>query len=163
MQIKKLKTISKQDFIFLGAVYIVGIIHWLLFYFLVFPEDGNKAFLHMLGDPRQWFAFPMYHAHDWHKNLNDYRDPLAHRIPFYVVPYSINKENIEKHNELNRELMSEFNLNRRAEIERQMESLGIYSGIISGSFKENKIITLHQVVPDANTLLDIIRLYVEVF
>jgi hypothetical protein len=39
---------------------------------------------------------------DWLANLIDFRDSLAHRIPLYIPPYTVPKENVEKYNQLDK-------------------------------------------------------------
>jgi hypothetical protein len=100
---------------------------------------------------------------DWYGYLKDFRDPLAHRIPFYVIPYMVSKENLPRYNELSEQWNRESDPFKREEIMDEMDSLGVYTGTITGSFKEGKLMPLHQVVTDGITLLDFIKTYLMAF
>ena len=100
---------------------------------------------------------------DWYGYLKDFRDPLVHRIPFYVVPYVVLKKDMSEYKALGKKLNSESDPYKIEEIMNKMNSLGIYTGTIVGSFKKGKPMPLHQVVTDAITLLDLIDTYLKVF
>ncbi|MBF0595388.1 MAG: hypothetical protein HQL22_10550 [Candidatus Omnitrophica bacterium] len=100
----------------------------------------------------------------WYKNLIDFRHPLAHAIPFYVVPYFLTADEARKD-----AILEERFLKAKSSIEMEIimdikDSLGkYYGGHITGSFNKNKLMPIHQIVADTNTLVEILKTFAKVF
>jgi hypothetical protein len=96
---------------------------------------------------------------DWFEHLKNYRDPLAHRIPLYVVPYVLNEEEQEKFKKLGEELVkavTQGDLEKYEELLVLQNQLGKFNPIMTHSYKENsKPIPFHaQILADWNTIIE---------
>lgn len=100
---------------------------------------------------------------NWHNYLIEFRDPLAHRIPFYVPLYDVPKKNSARYAELNSQWHSTLNPDEMKNIMDEMDSLGVYAGEMIRSPKNLTRVNIHQVLTDAITLLDMIELYLKIF
>jgi hypothetical protein len=72
-----------------------------------------------------WEALDPYAA--WNKDLKERRDPATHRIPLYVPPQFVTKEQAETHNRLMHDYWTQaiqLNFDRSDAIMRQLESIG---------------------------------------
>ncbi len=69
---------------------------------------------------------------DWHHQLTDIRDPLAHRIPLYVTPAILTEEQGEKYRQLINqfhECMVREDFNGAEKALDQQQTLGTYGGL----------------------------------
>jgi hypothetical protein len=54
----------------LTLLFVMGIAHWLLFFYLVFPEGGDSRLPGMLVSGAPVFGVEEFDAHDLYKELN---------------------------------------------------------------------------------------------
>ena len=91
-------TATKYDRYFLGILFIGGILHWLVFCFLVTPGDyldfdsmRDSQFIGMLNDPISWFNYREFTVNDWVKDikyLKIFKEALHNgQVPFHVPGY----------------------------------------------------------------------------
>jgi len=94
---------------FLGFLFLVGIIHWLAFFYLTAPQHPGwsqmpegpgkwfvtrpyephgfyKEWMRMPSDPKQWFQARSFDAHDWDIELN-YHNILKEGVRTGTMPY----------------------------------------------------------------------------
>lgn len=79
---------------------------------------------------------------DWHRNLTNIRDPVAHRIPLYAVPAVLNREEAERYKALAEEVnvaISSFNPERANRLMEEQGRLGRYLPVFAHSFREDPI------------------------
>mgnify|MGYP007063314986 FL=1 len=88
---------SKQTF--LATLYILGIIHWLAFLMLVYPEGGDKTFIKTIlgdisslfkyiGDISLLFKYSTFTANDWFHDLS-YLNVMKEAIQTWTMPYHV--------------------------------------------------------------------------
>ncbi|MDD5436985.1 MAG: hypothetical protein PHX20_05525 [Candidatus Omnitrophica bacterium] len=81
---------------------------------------------------------------DWHKNLTNFRDPIAHRIPPYIIPSIMNDAETEKHRKLWDDFLKTKDLDKRNSILNDMDKIGVYEPIYTHSYVEKSdIIFFH--------------------
>ena len=91
-------TVTKYDRFFLGILFLGGILHWLVFCFLVTPGDyldlhsmRDSQFIGMLNDPISWFNYREFTVNDWVKDikyLKIFKEALhSGQVPFHVPGY----------------------------------------------------------------------------
>jgi hypothetical protein len=95
----------------------------------------------------------------WFGYLDNYRHALAHRIPLYVAPYTLNPFKLDEHNELERRKhearkQRDFDLSLRLDAEQ--EALGTFTPWMMHSFSEGATpMAFHpQMLADWNTLVE---------
>jgi len=104
---------------------------------------------------KKWFT-------EYAKN---YRDALAHRIPLYVPPFSLNPSEVEQFKELELQIKEAFqNLDFELiqKLESEKDKLGSISGTFLHSFSHDKSrpVALHpQLIADASTVFEIADLF----
>lgn len=103
--------------------------------------------------------------HEWFVYLKSYRDPIAHRIPPYIVPYTVDPKNRTKHNELLESLNSikcKIGEEEKHTIQKKLDSMRDYEPIYTHSFLEDdKIMRFHpQVISDARSFCQLAKLVV---
>jgi hypothetical protein len=103
---------------------------------------------------RDWFT-------DYSKN---YRDALAHRIPLYVPPFMVTKEQGERWQKLDAESMSAVRDHRFEEGERlqsERDALGMACAVFRHSFTDSdgeRAVLLHpQMLADAATITELLE------
>lgn len=101
---------------------------------------------------------------EWFDYLKDFRDPLVHRIPFYVVPYMITQSEKSKYDELEKKWCQAKDSDEMEKIMNEIDNLGSYNGKMAFGYEDDKgPMTIHQVVPDANTLIEVARTFMDNF
>lgn len=104
---------------------------------------------------------------DWFQYLENYRDSLAHRIPLYVPPFSLNQEEAKRHQELEKQIMDSLKAHQFDEYEtlkHEQESLGRFYPWMTHSYieKASPVVFHAQVLADWATVIDIANtFYVE--
>jgi hypothetical protein len=76
---------------------------------------------------------------DWFTYLENYRHALAHRIPLYVAPYTLNPQKMDEHNDIEKrksEAHNERNYDLWLRLDAEQESLGTFTPWIMHSFSE---------------------------
>ena len=97
--INKNKNIWASKQTFLATLYILGIIHWLAFFMLVYPEEGDKTFIKtILGDISllskyiddisSLFKYSTFTASEWFHDLN-YLNVMKEAIQTWTMPYHV--------------------------------------------------------------------------
>jgi hypothetical protein len=96
---------------------------------------------------------------DWFAHLEDYRHALAHRIPLYVVPYTLSPAKLDEHNELERrknEAHSKRDYDLWLRLDGEQEALGTFTPSMMHSFLQGGLpVAFHpQVLADWNTVVE---------
>lgn len=88
----------------------------------------------------------------WYDLLKRYRDPIAHRIPPYIIPYTVDPRYKEKHNELLVQLNS-VDDEKSLSIKKEIDSLRDYEPKYVHSFIEDRgMVRFHpQAIADTRT------------
>lgn len=73
----------------------------------------------------------------WYEHFKSLRDPTAHRIPPYIIPYTVKSSEAERHNNLEREYNLEKDDNKKTSLLKEMESLRDYEIFYMDSFMED--------------------------
>jgi hypothetical protein len=115
---------------------------------LRFSKLSPMIFQQYLLSREKWFAY-----------LDDYRHALAHRIPLYVAPYTLNPAKLDEHNELERrknEADRQRNYELWLELDVEQEALGTFTPWMMHSFSEGAApVSFHfQVLIDWNTVVE---------
>ena len=112
----------------------------------------------------------MENTKTWYKDyVQNYRDALAHRIPLYVPPFMLSKENGERWKELDARIaqcMKNLKFELLNELQSERDSLGVACDMFSHSFSEieSKTIYIHsQLLVDGSTILELSEVYVKHF
>lgn len=100
---------------------------------------------------------------EWQEYLKNFRDPIAHRIPPYIIPYFVNNDGLKKYRELEKQFYTETDLDKRDEILYKMDTLGVYEPTYVHSYSEDSpLVAMHpQVLADTNTIIEIIKIIKE--
>lgn len=75
-------------------LYLLGFVHWIVFFYLVFPGDGNslsggdRLFVNLVWSPAEWFEIREFNAHDWYKELN-YHQVIQEALRTGTVPFHV--------------------------------------------------------------------------
>jgi len=102
----------------------------------------------------------------WFGYLEDYRHALAHRIPLYVAPYTLNPVKLDEHNELERR-KDEAHRQRKYDLwltlVAEQEALGNFTPWMMHSFSEGTApVGFHiQVLADWNTVVEMAEKFLE--
>jgi hypothetical protein len=122
------------------------------------------------GDVYQTFSpdFQKYlvSREKWFGYLEDYRHALAHRIPLYVAPYTLNPVKFDEHNELERR-KDEAHRQRKYDLwltlVAEQEALGNFTPWMMHSFSEGAApVGFHiQVLADWNTVVEMADKFLE--
>jgi len=115
----------------------------------------SREFQNFLEEITQWFDF-----------IKNYRDALAHRIPLYIPPYTILRENHEEYKHLERRKNKAYNealiaeepyghdlLDRYDSLGEQQKNLGVASTMITHSFTAYPIPYHNQLLIDFKTVV----------
>ena len=99
---------------------------------------------------------------EWQKHVKGFRDPIAHRIPPYVIPYFVNQEGAEMYKQLQEKFSIEIDVDKREKLLDEMDSLGVYEPAYTHSFNEDSpLVSMHpQLLADTNTIVEIIEIIV---
>ena len=103
---------------------------------------------------------------DWFKNLDDFRNALAHRIPLYIPPYVITVNDIEEYNNLESEKLEALQHQQFAEHERlnrQQNAFKVFHPVMIHSIGEGspREVFHAQILADFNTIDEISRKLIE--
>jgi hypothetical protein len=98
----------------------------------------------------------------WFEYLADFRHALAHRIPLYIPPYAIPRDNLAAYHELERRklhLLQQWDFHGIDQLEREQLALGAFQPWMQHSFTEGaKPIPFHpQMLADFNTVDEVGR------
>ena len=95
----------------------------------------------------------------WFEYLEDYRHALAHRIPLYVAPYTLNPAKLNEYNEFERrknDAHSGRDYNLWLTLDAKQEDMGKFTPFMMHSFSERaRPVSFHfQVLADWNTVVE---------
>lgn len=98
--------------------------------------------------------------HEWFRHLKDFRDSLAHRIPLYIPPFTLEPENAEWWSALEAEALAALRLgdiDREAQLRTEQKALARFAPIMTHSFSAGApIVVFHpQLLADFNTIHEI--------
>ncbi len=115
---------------------------------VVVHETLSREFRQYLVSREQWFAY-----------LEGYRHALAHRIPLYVAPYTLNPAKLDEYNELERsknEAHSKRHYDLWLALDAEQTDLGKFTPFMMHSFSEGTLpVGFHfQVLADWNTVVE---------
>ena len=79
---------GRYDRILLSTLYLLGIIHWVFFFFFVCPEGGDKNLLHIVSSPAQWFRYEVITNGDWFHDMN-YMGVMKEALGTFQMPYHV--------------------------------------------------------------------------
>jgi len=98
----------------------------------------------------------------WYSYLKNYRDPIAHRVPPYIIPYTVDPRNKTEHNELVMLLSSINDEEEKLNIQKKLDSMRDYEPKYMYSFiEDNKMVRFHpQAIADARTFCVLAKLVV---
>lgn len=96
----------------------------------------------------------------WQIHIKTFRDPIAHRILPYVIPYILDEEGLNKHNSLVDKFNSESDIRERDRLLKKMDKCGVYEPLYMHSASEGSpIVVMHaQLLADANTIIELIKI-----
>lgn len=105
---------------------------------------------------------------DWISHIKEIRDALAHQIPIYLVPYMVNPENRERHDQLEREkfqvLLAEgFEAFERLETEQKELSFFKPYWVKDTNGKIQMYVLHPQAICDVMTLAEILEAFLKIF
>ncbi len=97
---------------------------------------------------------------EWFLQMENFRHALAHRIPLYVPPYVVNKEEAVKEQELERSRREALKRHEFDEYERltnELEGVGKFVPWMTHSFgeKSRQVVFHAQIIADWNTVVQI--------
>jgi hypothetical protein len=96
---------------------------------------------------------------DWFGHLEGLRHALAHRIPLYVIPYTLHPDRLQAHNDLEERKQEAFrkrDLQTYDELDAEQEDLGRVTPYMTHSISENApLVPFHfQILADWNTVVE---------
>ena len=96
---------------------------------------------------------------DWFRNLEGFRHALAHRIPLYVIPYTLHPDKLQTHNNLEegkREAFRKRDFQTYDLLDAQQEDLGQFTPYMTHSLAEGApLVPFHfQILADWNTVVE---------
>lgn len=96
----------------------------------------------------------------WFEYLENYRDALAHRIPLYVPPFALSKDETEKYHVLDKKIMAALlnqDFTKYESLQSEQESLGRFYPWMTHSYIERSIpVVFHaQILADWATIIEI--------
>ena len=96
---------------------------------------------------------------DWiQKYLKDYRDTLAHRIPLYIIPFTLTQEEAKHYQELEKQKWKSTDPASLSIIDEQQSLLGRFMPLMRHSFSESpegEIFFHPQVLADWSTIIEL--------
>ncbi|MBD9636060.1 hypothetical protein IB277_07105 [Ensifer sp. ENS07] len=133
----------------------------------VVQADGSALEQKMVGLGRRykhvWKSFPppfrdyLKSRDPWFAHVKGFRDSLAHRIPLYIPPYSVDPKNQEQYYELERLSWTELcagNIENHESLKKELEKLKFFRPIIAHSLVEGSPLAVFhaQVLADFKTV-----------
>lgn len=99
----------------------------------------------------------------WHDHLKNFRDPTAHRVPPYIIPYTIDPKDNQKHYDLEKQLSLTTENNKQIIIQKELDKLRDYEPKYMHSYiEESNIVRFHpQNIADTRTLCVLTELVIE--
>ena len=99
----------------------------------------------------------------WYKLLKNFRNPAAHRVPPYIVPYTVDPDDKKLHRELEIKLSSTNDKKLQSKIEKQIDDLRDYEPVYMHSFIEgSEMVRFHpQTISDTRTFCVLVNLIVQ--
>lgn len=96
----------------------------------------------------------------WQNHIKNFRDPIAHRIPLYVIPYFLDEEGARKHKLLVEKFNNETDIDERKRLLEEMDNCGVYEPAYMHSFsEESPLVAMHpQLLADTNTIIELIKI-----
>jgi hypothetical protein len=96
---------------------------------------------------------------DWFGHLEDFRHALAHRIPLYVIPYTLHPDRLTAHNDLEerkQEAYRKRDFKTYDQLDAEQENLGRFTPYITHSATEKApLVPFHvQILADWNTVVE---------
>jgi hypothetical protein len=102
--------------------------YWLL------RKSFSKPFRKYLKSRKEWF-----------RQVSEFRDSLAHRIPLYVLPFIVSEPNVPEYNRLQREAFATTDYKTYLELKAKQEKLGAYRPWMTHSPTEGApVVVFHQ-------------------
>jgi hypothetical protein len=97
---------------------------------------------------------------EWQNHIKNFRDPIAHRIPPYVIPYFLDEEGARKHNLLVEKFNIETDIEERDRLLEEMDNCGVYEPAYMHSVsEESPLVAMHpQLLTDTNTIIELIKI-----
>jgi hypothetical protein len=142
----------------------------------VAQPDGAALDQKMVGLGKRyrhvWQSFPPpFRAYlksrtDWFRHVKEFRDSLAHRIPLYIPPYSIDPKNQVRYYELERMSWAELcngNIEKHESLKKEQEGLRFFRPVIAHSLVEGSpLAVIHaQIIADFNTVEELGRRFLD--
>ncbi len=118
-------------------------------------ESFSPAFKDYLNTLDKWFS-----------HIEEFRHSLAHRIPLYVPPYTLSKEEIKRDQEIGKLKIIALRKHKFDEYERldaEQEALGKFTPWMTHSFSEKspQAVFHAQIIADWNTVIEIAKHFLE--
>jgi hypothetical protein len=97
---------------------------------------------------------------NWLIHIKTFRDPIAHRIPPYVIPYFLDEEGARKHKLLVDKFNIETDIEERDRLLKEMDNCGVYEPAYMHSASEGSpIVAMHaQLLTDTNTIIELVKI-----
>jgi hypothetical protein len=73
---------------------------------------------------------------DWFKMLENYRHAVAHRIPPYIPPYIIRREDAEAYSDIERQMHQATDIEEYDRLQAEQERMQYFAPVIQHSFEE---------------------------
>jgi hypothetical protein len=107
-------------------------------------------------------------AKGWYENLENIRHALAHRIPLYVPPFSLNDEEAEKYKDLETKknvALIQRDFEKAKRLSKEQDDLGIFIPLMTHSLEENapRVVFHPQVLADWNTIIEFSGMFLKEF
>lgn len=99
----------------------------------------------------------------WYNLLKNFRNPAAHRVPPYIIPYTVDPNDEELHRELENKLFSTSDKKERLRIQKQIDDLRDYEPVYMHSFiEESEMVRFHpQAISDSRSVCVLVNLIVK--
>jgi hypothetical protein len=96
---------------------------------------------------------------DWFGHLEDFRHALAHRIPIYVIPYTLHPDRLKAHNDLEERKQAAYkkrDFKTYDQLDAEQEDLGRFMPYMTHSLAEQApLVPFHyQILADWNTVVE---------
>ncbi len=99
----------------------------------------------------------------WYELLKNFRNPAAHRVPPYIVPYTVAPSDEKLHSELMQKLSTTNDEKLQSKIQEQLDNLRDYEPIYMHSFIEgSEMVRLHpQTISDSRSFCVLVNLVIQ--